>query len=1050
MSSFKAKARTVELLGKKQIRDSVTALAELMKNSFDADAPWLRVSFKTTSDNPHIIVADKGLGMSKDDIENKWLVLGTNSKAKRTERNSPSGRPLMGAKGIGRLASATLGHQLWMLTKSKNSLWNIVFVNWDLFENQYISIDQVKVPIRSELTSQELLFNFDSIVSNMLEEQQSNLNNSEWKQRKETDEGIKALYCQIENALKQPSIQRQNVEQYISSLTSYNQGTILFIDQLNDDWKRIISPISAEERKNDIIADRIYSRFAAFVSTFRHTPSGKIKFFVEIYIDGEPWKEDYSFTEDDYECYDIKVSGTIKDGVFRGQLYSPNASVDLLQKCNNDLKEGIDVTAGIPNREDVDCGEFQIKFCHIEGDPERSGLSKDDYGRITRKLNTTCGISIFRDGVRVLPYGEPENDFLHIEARRTRKAGRYIFSHRNIFGRIDIDSVHNPMLEDKSSREGLIENAYYFYFVHAIQNLLITLALDYLSDVRKDSLGIQQSYVEKNIKNAEADKLKKQFVKEEQANAKKLIKKANSWLSESQELLNKLEMDADAFCAFSKSVYETASVNDGYNQLSSNRDSIIRKRIRFVEEAKAFQENVFEVPEHYIPLFPESLVSKLSDQNQNNRNQSNDLIATVSEISEEAVAHFECLIESWNASLEELSQEDPVKIKEELLSRIEAITATNLESLSEVAGQCEEKRKKVLQEITPVIRFVETVQNYRSFSESPDWINVTAMINSVSEKRIAVDSLFSLSPVQAIEKERTIIEELNKINKSIITEIQKIRYNETLAEGAMSQKASSLMAAIDTDSEVKAEQTIGFLRAENLRLEAELDIYSDLANMGLAAEIVSHEFNQLFINVNDAIRNMAPYVKDQAAKYWLRQIDMGFRSISDRQNQLSPMYRSYSLRKAPTQLRQFIEEVRRFIEGELKRNKVEFTNDVDPDVTVIISKSKVFPALSNLISNSLYWVKNQETKKILIRFDTPSRTLFVEDSGTGIVAAKKDMIFEPFVSYKPNGRGLGLTIARKVLESQGYKLEIASDDEKTLSGACFKIILSEAAMEEEK
>lgn len=53
MSGFKTKARTVELLGRKQIRDSVTALAELMKNAYDADAPWLRVEFSTTGSNQH-------------------------------------------------------------------------------------------------------------------------------------------------------------------------------------------------------------------------------------------------------------------------------------------------------------------------------------------------------------------------------------------------------------------------------------------------------------------------------------------------------------------------------------------------------------------------------------------------------------------------------------------------------------------------------------------------------------------------------------------------------------------------------------------------------------------------------------------------------------------------------------------------------------------------------------------------------------------------------------------------------------------------------------
>lgn len=144
----------------------------------------------------------------------------------------------------------------------------------------------------------------------------------------------------------------------------------------------------------------------------------------------------------------------------------------------------------------------------------------------------------------------------------------------------------------------------------------------------------------------------------------------------------------------------------------------------------------------------------------------------------------------------------------------------------------------------------------------------------------------------------------------------------------LSKKGFAAKAAISENSEYSDEQIIGMLREDNLRLNAELDIYSDLANMGLAAEIVNHEFNQLFINVNNAIRNMAPYVKDPSAKYWLRQIDMGFRSISDRQNQLSPMYRSYSLKKAPVQLSTFIDEVCRFTESEIKRNQVDFVNGV--------------------------------------------------------------------------------------------------------------------------
>ena len=430
MSGFKTKARTVELLGRKQIRDSVTALAELMKNAYDADAPWLRVEFSTTGSNQHVVIVDTGLGMSQNDIESKWLVLGTNSKTKRANKTSPSGRPLMGAKGIGRLASATLGKQLWMFTKTEESLWNIVFINWDIFENPYISIEDVRVPTRFGVSSQELILRFDSIIAEMLSEQRSNLENPGWYPENDIDGIVAPLLNGIRNSLSKASIEKKDVEKYIAS---FKCGTILHIDQLHDDWNRYISPISSETRRNDVMLEKMYNRFASF--------------------------------------------------------------------------------------------------------------------------------------------------------------------------------------------------------------------------------------------------------------------------------------------------------------------------------------------------------------------------------------------------------------------------------------------------------------------------------------------------------------------------------------------------------------------------------------------------------------------------------------ISDRQNQLSPMYRSYSLKKAPVQLSTFIDEVCRFTESEIKRNQVDFVNGVSPSVVVKISKSKVFPALSNLINNSLYWVLNQQIRTILIRFDEASRTLYVEDSGAGIAAANREKIFEPFVSYKPNGRGLGLTIARKVLESQGYRLEVAADTEKVLPGACFKIVFSEDTME---
>ena len=159
------------MLGRKQIRDSVTALAELMKNSYDADAPWLRVEFDTQEEKEHIIIADGGYGMAKNDIEEKWLVLGTNSKTNSKDKKSPGGRILKGAKGIGRLASARLGKQLWMITKKDDGLWNIVYINWNLFENPYLSLDDIQIPVKYTVSENELADNFSSIKYELVMQQ---------------------------------------------------------------------------------------------------------------------------------------------------------------------------------------------------------------------------------------------------------------------------------------------------------------------------------------------------------------------------------------------------------------------------------------------------------------------------------------------------------------------------------------------------------------------------------------------------------------------------------------------------------------------------------------------------------------------------------------------------------------------------------------------------------------------------------------------------------------------------------------------------------------
>ena len=98
---------------------------------------------------------------------------------------------------------------------------------------------------------------------------------------------------------------------------------------------------------------------------------------------------------------------------------------------------------------------------------------------------------IFRDGLRVLPYGRTDNDFFDIESRRSKSAGREFWNHRQMFGRIAITREHNPNLKVKAGREGLLDNRAAKTLKALIANILMQSARRYFgsaSEIRRDLL----------------------------------------------------------------------------------------------------------------------------------------------------------------------------------------------------------------------------------------------------------------------------------------------------------------------------------------------------------------------------------------------------------------------------------------------------------------------------------------------------------------------------------------------------------------------------------
>lgn len=131
---------TFRLIGRDLITDRVTALFELVKNCYDANATEVTITFDnvgTINDNSSISIVDDGFGMSFSDIRDKWMVIGTSNKRSNPFTPSPFNRKCVGEKGIGRFAVDKLGDNVKIITKQNNyDQWLNVVIDWTSYYNQ--------------------------------------------------------------------------------------------------------------------------------------------------------------------------------------------------------------------------------------------------------------------------------------------------------------------------------------------------------------------------------------------------------------------------------------------------------------------------------------------------------------------------------------------------------------------------------------------------------------------------------------------------------------------------------------------------------------------------------------------------------------------------------------------------------------------------------------------------------------------------------------------------------------------------------------------------
>ena len=137
------------LIGRDLITDRITALFELVKNCYDANATEVTIKFHNagiaSSDNG-ITISDNGHGMSFEDVRDKWMVIGTSNKRRNPISEAPFNRRCVGEKGIGRFAVDKLGDYLEITTKQlSDANWLSVKINWNEYQKTSEQEDEIRL-----------------------------------------------------------------------------------------------------------------------------------------------------------------------------------------------------------------------------------------------------------------------------------------------------------------------------------------------------------------------------------------------------------------------------------------------------------------------------------------------------------------------------------------------------------------------------------------------------------------------------------------------------------------------------------------------------------------------------------------------------------------------------------------------------------------------------------------------------------------------------------------------------------------------------------------
>lgn len=968
MATFKARARALDMLGRQQIAGIPTAISELFKNAHDAYADRVEADFYRT--DGLFVLRDDGLGMTEEEFVQRWLTLGTESKLASKGMAPPPVDPskprrrLLGEKGVGRLAIAIIGPQVLVLTRAKRgeALHDTVaaFIHWGLFECPGVDLDQIEIPIRTfpdgTLPDAADLWSMVSVFEDNLERLRDTLDDN--------------TYAAILADLRRFDINPSEVDAYLQemSLAGEGHGTHFLIKPASE----IL--VADMDEGWDYGAPNLVKLLGGFSNTM--TPGHKPPVLRPAFRDHKT--EDLSddlieegrfFTSDEFQNADHQIRGRFDEyGQFRGtvSVYGQEYPEHIVPWQGGH---------GVPTR----CGPFVFQVAVVQGEARASTLPLEEWNALTYKMDRFGGLYIYRDGIRVLPYGNNDFDWLDIERNRTKSAYYYYFSYRRMFGVVEINNESNGALTEKAGREGFRENTAYREFKSILKNFFVQLAADFF---REDSP--ETRYYDIRTELGRQDQLRKK--REKQVSVKRQVLRdelaaffVRYDASEPREKVDEVFEELQRELAFAASLDDPAEAARNFLVIEGKA----RERLTNLEAR-------YRVTRPRGVGLPKNLLKEW-----------NDYAVTCEELQR-------TVFDPARRRTDELVGEHAAQARLILDRRLQIERSLKLLS-SEAQTTTSRERKATRESLETVSKGV-----------------VEAAQSSAKRIKRTLDEVFAeFAGLNVTElPEPDLIAARDRLETTLqSTRDKELNFLQTIREQ---------LEGIDLSGEGGTLDQMEAVEQRAIALEEQADIDLQLTQLGMAIEVINHEFDANIRAIRTNIRRLKSWADANPDMEDLYSgIRNSFEHLDGYLTLFTPLHRRLYRKEIIIRGRDIAKFIADLFAARVERHKVILeTTEAFRNLEIAGYPSTFYPVFVNLVDNAIFWLKDRPERRITL--DSRNESIIISDTGPGIPGRDRESVFELGFSRKPGGRGMGLYISREVLARADYDLTIADVNAGTM------------------